>query len=260
MSAPPNNDCDDIRPLLSGLLDGELDAANALRCETHLVTCAACRAAYDELAALQSAIRATPLAYPPPPGFETRVRGALRRQAGPSRASPGSLARLWSGPLIGALAASLIGVVALQPRGPDLPGEVVSGHVRSLMASHLTDIAASSHHVVRPWFAGRLDFAPPVYDLAAQGYPLVGGRVDYLGGRPVAALVYRRGPHLINLFVWPQTHQGLTLPALPPPAARDGFNLRHWTHAGMTCWAVSDLNGAELAQFEALMRAQAAPG
>ena len=121
------------------------------------------------------------------------------------------------------------------------------------MADHLTDIASSDRHTVKPWFNGRIDVAPPVNDFTARGFPLIGGRLDYLDRRPVAALVYRRSQHVINLFVWPA---GGDAPAQAGPASLNGFNMRQWTDGSMRFWAVSDLNAADLAAFEGIVREQ----
>jgi anti-sigma factor RsiW len=124
-----------------------------------------------------------------------------------------------------------------------IQNEIVASHVRSMLASHLTDVETSDQHTVKPWFNGRIDFSPPVVDLAPQGFPLVGGRVDYIGGRVVAALVYRRHGHIINLFVWPGS------PASQRAATHEGYNLDEWSADGLSFWAISDVSAADLAAF-----------
>jgi anti-sigma factor RsiW len=242
-------DCREIEPLLHGFLDGELDAANTLKCEAHIAACPACAGLYQGLVAQRNLIRAANLRETAPARLHRRVRDALDR-----RLRAAGLRRPLRGvgwPAAAAIAAGLL-VFALLPRGPDLGEQVAESHVRSLMANHLVDVAGADHHNVKPWFAGRLDFAPPVYDLENQGYTLAGGRVDYLNARPVAAVVYRHGAHVINLFIWPARPADLAPAA---PLVREGYNVRHWTKLGMSCWAVSDMNAAELAQFERVVRA-----
>jgi anti-sigma factor RsiW len=142
----------------------------------------------------------------------------------------------------------------LDPRGGGVEQELVSAHVRSLMANHLTDVASSDQHTVKPWFNGKLDVAPPVVDLSAEGYPLVGGRLDYVERRPVVALVYRHNQHPINLFVWPMVAGGA-----PEVLTRQGYNLVRWSQGGLTFWAVSDLNTGDLSEFQRLIARSAQP-
>ena len=145
-------------------------------------------------------------------------------------------------------------VRALPARSADafLTQELVASHVRSqMLPSHRFDVASSDPHTVKPWFEGKLDFSPPVKDLAGQGFPLVGGRLDYLHNRPVAALVYQRRKHSINLFIWPSSPGD---EAAPTKATRQGFHMIRWTSSGMTFWAVSDLNEGELQEFVRLIQ------
>ncbi|HZC17001.1 MAG TPA: hypothetical protein VE309_09585, partial [Caulobacteraceae bacterium] len=134
-----------------------------------------------------------------------------------------------------------------------LEQDLVAGHVRSQQVGHLIDVVTSDQHVVKPWFGGKIDFSPPVVDLKDQGFPIVGGRLDYIGKRTVAAVVYMRGRHVINLFMWPS--RGDLGPGEAKPG--DGYTLLHWTRAGMTFWAVSDVNEKDLQTFRQLLQARA---
>ena len=211
-------------------------------------------------------IRREATRYAPPDGLDARIRDALQTAAGagtaPPRAPRPPRPRAWRWPqalaLFGAGAATAwsVALMLLVTPAQEMIGDAITdSHVRSLMGSHLADVQSSDHHTVKPWFAGKLDFSPPVIDLAADGLPLTGGRLDYIGGRPVAALVYRSGPHVINLFVWPAP-QARAAP--PETLVRRGYNLVHWTEGGMQAWAVSDMNAAELQSFAALVRTRMA--
>jgi anti-sigma factor RsiW len=188
--------CSETRALMHGYLDGELDLAHSLGVEGHLANCAACARAYQNLQALSRTMAGAQLSYALPAGLEARVRGSLREAA---KAPPAPRALPWRGLSLAAALAVVVLLVGglwrggLTPGADDtLTGEVVASHVRSLMAAHLADVPSSDKHTVKPWFDGKLDFSPPVEDFAAEGFPLVGGRLDYLDNRPVAALVYMR--------------------------------------------------------------------
>ena len=247
MTAP----CSDKEPMLHALLDGELDAANASALETHLQSCLACAQRLEMLKALHERLAALP-PTPAPEALKARIEAMIGREARkssrlqPRERRPGLLAGWLAAGAMTAVAASL--VVAPIAAGPSLPQQLADAHVRSLQADHLVDIPTSDRHVVRPWFNGKIGFnPPPAPDLAAQGFPLVGGRLDYADGRPIAAVVYRRRAHVINLFVLP-ARGGLTLPRLGP--APDGYAMLHWTDKGLDYWAVSDAELSELNGFK----------
>jgi anti-sigma factor RsiW len=231
-------------------VDGELDVVHSLEVEQHLQGCPACARQCDEVRALRATLRAGLARYPLPPGLRKRVSRALGRQA------PRGNVRRWA-----LLAASLLLVALGVVGGARLAGGagdrdrlaqgVVDSHVRSQMADHLVDVPSSDSHTVKPWFQGKLDFSPPVRDLRAEGFPLAGGRLDYLEGRPVAAVVYRRRQHVINVLIWPEEGEA---ESAPRELTKQGYNLSHWRRGRMSWWVVSDLNRGELRELVEKLR------
>jgi anti-sigma factor RsiW len=246
--------CDEAEILLHALIDGELDAGHARAVEAHVASCARCAAALAQYRALRQAMGAADLRFQAPPGLRTRISARL-----PAPARGTDRRTLLKGFALGtvlstAMAASIALVVFRDEREQRIAGEVVAAHLRSLQAEHLTDVQSTDQHTVKPWFSGRLPIAPPVADLTAQGFTLIGGRLDYVDGKPVAALVYRRRAHVINLFV--AEAAGMSAPTAE---TIQGFNVRHWVDAGLEFWAVSDIDAGELQEFadkfQAAMRA-----
>jgi anti-sigma factor RsiW len=243
--------CDAARELLQPLVDQELDLAQNLDIETHVRSCVGCAEYLHNLTELRQVVREKAPYYQAPENLAGRVQAAVRASA-KAEAGP-RFGWAWPAAISLASAAAILWAVILiraQAPQPDLLAqEVVSGHVRSMMANHLLDVPSTDQHTVKPWFNGKLDFSPQVKDLTDEGFRLTGGRLDYLGGRAVAAMVFQRRQHVINLFVWPSSHAeaaGLT------GLARNGFNLEHWSVDGLEYWAVSDLNAAELQDFARL--------
>jgi len=232
-----------------------LDLVKSIEIEKHIAGCPACTQTYKEMRGLQSALSDSALRFEPPASLERRLRTALRHE-NKSEASAVMFRWRWMLAASSLIAAVLIiwataGIFTRQAPDDLLAQEVVSSHVRSLMADHLTDVPSSDRHTVKPWFDGKLDFSPTVKDLSQQGFSLNGGRLDYIGNRPVAALVYQRRQHSINLFVWPSNEA-----TSQKASERQGYNVIRWSNGGMTYWAVSDLNLAELQQFVQLLQEQ----
>ncbi|MER3447303.1 MAG: anti-sigma factor [Candidatus Dadabacteria bacterium] len=248
----------ETQDLIHAYVDGELDLVRSLEVEKHIQNCVTCSITYKNLQTLRSAIGADSLYFTPPVNLERRIHSALRG-AGKSEVSLRAMQWRWlSIPISLAFIAVMIWtfgpILTTSSRDHLLTQEIISAHMRSLMAEHLADVSSSDQHTVKPWFNGRLDFSPPVKDLSDQGFPLIGGRLDYLENRPVAALVYRHRQHFINLFIWPSVHGS---DVGEKTLAHQGYNLIHWTKSGMTYWAVSDLNISELQEFVQLIQNQA---
>jgi anti-sigma factor RsiW len=240
--------CSDQTMLLHGLLDGELDAANALACEAHLKTCEACHAELLRQQRLRETLAAPGVAYRAPSSLRARIEASLEQAvAAPARRRARTIAPWAASGAISAIAASLaILVVAPTLGDSQVQSQLVASHVRSLLANHLTDIETSNKHVVKPWFNGRIDFAPPVPELADIGFPLAGGRLDYVEGKVVPAIVYHRRLHTINVFIWPAKAGFLPTRS----SRRDGYSLVEWKRGGLEFWAVSDIDPTELGQFQ----------
>lgn len=254
--------CDKVL-LLQAEFDGELDAAQSVTLNAHRLGCAYCQDAWERLQASRQMVRTEASYHPASTAFKDRLQQQLvtaglslpahHRPAAPARRG---LLDWWRG-LLGfgmgvAVAASAMIFFLQPPAAGDLADLVLASHVRSLQAGHLVDIASNNQHNVRPWFDGKLDFAPPVKNLTDQGFPLEGGRLDYLQDRGVAALVYQAGLHRINLLVWPSpggVDEG------PQTIDKGGYNVIHWREKEMNLWVVSDLNPAELQKFVTVWRA-----
>jgi anti-sigma factor RsiW len=252
--------------MLPGYLDQELSLSEALEFERHLADCEQCQQAYAQHRAVSAQLRQADLRIEAPAELVKRIQAALpgrrplRQRLGQwFGVGHGAGQSTWAP--IGAMAVSAVmlalslglylGVPSSEQR---LAQDVVDNHVRSLQFDHLSDVISTDRHTVKPWFDGKLDFAPPVIDLAAQGYPLTGGRLDYLEGRTVAALVYRYKLHPINLYVWPGNDAG----AVPHVQAQQGYHLAHWSAAGMNYWVITDAGEDELKGFITDLRAQLA--
>jgi len=269
--------CEEAIKLMDGYLDGELDPITSQAIEQHLRDCGRCDQAYKTHGSLIRAIgNATPY-FRASAELRERIQSSLRKEPGHPVRNGVSGAQIlfherqleprsilseipwnWLG-LAAAIAFAAITVFNLIPRlqrpGADqfLATQLIASHVRSLMANHLTDVGSSDQHTVKPWLDAKLDFAPAVVDLSSEGFPLVGGRLDYLDNRPVAALVYQRRKHFINLFVWPAgSDEARSTKAM----ARQGYQLLHWEDSDFNYWAVSDINDKELREFKQLFEEQ----
>jgi len=263
-----NKDCVRMRLLVQADVDGELPAASAAGVEAHLEGCPECATLQAQLISFSRRMRQEATCYAAPEHLHAAVRARLAAMAptakeGPETANDNHVSwwRRLPRPRLGPAApfsagfalAACLALVFILPHTGSLPDAVVSDHIRALQPGHLMDVVSTDQHTVKPWFDGRLDFAPPVKDLKPQGFPLVGGRLDYLDNKKVAALIYQRRQHLIDLYVWLDSGH---LDHGPTEGSRSGYNFQHWSQDGMAFWAVSDLAPDQLAEFVALLRAK----
>jgi anti-sigma factor RsiW len=248
-------ECTQSRSRLHPYLDHELDAAGMLEIERHLGGCAACRALFAGHAALQAGTRQNAQYFRAPAGLAGRIRARI--DPAPARRAFASFGQRWHPgrwlPLGAAIAATALvtwtAAIQYAALSPDetVAEQVINGHARSIVSARLVDVASSDHHTVKPWLSSKLDFSPPVTDLVGAGFPLVGGRLDYVDKRTVATLVYRHREHVIDLFIWPDA--AARAQREPQELSRNGYNILHWSEGGMAFWAISDLNAFELKTF-----------
>jgi anti-sigma factor RsiW len=240
--------CQQARPLIDFYADGELDADGILELEKHFHDCPACALEWRNAQALKKSLKQDALYFTAPAELRRAIKTELHSQVKPRE-------NFWNWNWLTAATTSfatvclaLVLTVTLTRPSADqrLTQEIASSHIRSLMPGHLLDVVSTDQHTVKPWFNGKVDFSPPVKDLKAQEFPLIGGRLDYIGGRSVAALVFQHRKHVINLFIWPVNGKDSKPASLTPI---QGYNVIHWSEANMTFWAVSDLNEKELMEF-----------
>ena len=252
--------CEQAWPLLSAYFDRELDVAKSLEIEGHLRECERCTAVVRRYEALRGALSDAALVFAPPRDLEWRLRKAVRHEARPRSLSVLRPWRWAALPVAATLAIAFSWSVVAHRGGPSaddlMLAELVSGHVRSLQVDHLVDVATSDQHTVKPWFNGKVDFAPPVADFKESGFPLAGGRVDYIEGRPAAVLVYKRNQHTVNVFIWPA---GKEESVALRHATYQGYHLVQWSGSGLTFWAVSDVNSTDIEHLANLFQGNGPP-
>ncbi|HEU5154072.1 MAG TPA: anti-sigma factor [Gemmatimonadales bacterium] len=246
--------CDDVRLRLDARVDEELSPGETAEFDAHVQQCTSCQALQDRRLALREVLGRELPRFEAPPSLRRELVQASRQAAGEESAMR-MTSRWWTLAVAASLALVSVGswqLATMRANSDTLTQTVLQSHVRSLIGEHLTDVVSSDLHTVKPWFNGRLDFSPPVYDFAGRGYPLLGGRLEYVGERKVAALVYGRRKHIINVFLWPADAGMVQGPA---SATRHGYHLLHWNGPDFTYWVVSDLGTTELKEFAGLLHA-----
>ena len=246
--------CDDVRLRLDARVDDELPPMEMAEFDAHVRQCADCQTLQERRLALREVLGRELPRFEAPPSLRRELEAASRRAASGEPSVKRIPNRWWALAVAASLAIVSVGswqLATIRANSDTLTQTVLESHVRSLIGEHLTDVVSSDQHTVKPWFNGRLDFSPPVYDFAGRGYPLLGGRLEYVGARKVAALVYGRRKHIINVFLWP-TDAGMAQG--PATATRHGYHLVHWNGSDFTYWVVSDLGTTELQEFAELLR------
>ena len=245
--------CDTCRELLNARIDNELPAAELTDVDQHLASCATCTDEYRLIAQTHRTLSEAGLRYTAPDLLKARIRGAIAhdRTQVPEVTRKRSWWRFAAAGIAIAAVSSALTFAATRPDRAPVANDLVASHVRSLQPGHLTDIVSTNQHNVKPWFNGRVDVSPPVPDLTQQGFTLVGGRVDYVGGRTVPVVVYARRQHYINVYAWPVADAAA---AEPKTSTRNGYNLVSWRSQGIQLWVVSDLNARELAELVKALR------
>ena len=241
--------CEDCRELLSARIDDELAAEDVRGLEDHLSSCSECAREYRVMSDVHNALSRNHLNYKAPDLLKARIRSAITQApvVTEQHRPRNQWWRLLAASVAIATVSSLVTFeIARAPGSVPVTNDIVASHVRSLQPGHLTDIVSTNQHNVKPWFNGRVDLSPPVPDLASSGFVLVGGRIDYVGGRTVPVVVYARRQHLINVYSWPTTDESAASPRM---TTRNGYHLIEWRQGGMQHWAVSDLNDKELTEL-----------
>jgi anti-sigma factor RsiW len=244
--------CEDILTLLDAYFDNELDLAKTVAIEEHLGTCANCRSQYELRVALRSRLTDPDLCYAAPNDFADQIRKRLALSSRPTRKILSFPATAWIPAAVAAAAVFGAFLYAniqriLPAEASSFVAEVASDHIRSLIGTHLIDVESSDQHTVKPWFAGKVDFSPPVRDFADQGFKLVGGRLDYVKGQNVAVLVYRFKNHYVSLFICRERNSEAA--SKQKSFDYQGYNLVYWNANGLDCWAVSDAATGALLEF-----------
>jgi mycothiol system anti-sigma-R factor len=247
--------CELPRAMMHGYLDGELDPIRAAEFERHLEQCPECVTALESQESLRSSLHRAQLYEKAPPQLRQKVLAGRRRPEPVSISSrPRPVIAQWlavAAVLLLLLYSGwrLIPGLSERNRQTDLAAQIVDAHLRSLQPGHLTDVISTDQHTVKPWFDGKLDFSPPVQDFANDGFPLQGGRLDVVGGRTVAALVYGRRKHFVSVFIWPTTEKDETART----GSQQGYNWINWRKNGMEFYAVTDAVAPDLTQLQALL-------